>query len=64
MIILNGQIEICLCLSDTFGWFYSSPEFGLIADPKRVLGPLPKLFAELEADEVWFVLLAKSLAQN
>lgn len=49
----HKMIEICLCLSDTFGWFYSSPEFGLIADPKRVLGPLPKLFAELEADEVW-----------
>lgn len=49
----NKLIQIRLLLDDCFGKLYNSPDFGLIPDPKRILGPLSYLYSELEEDEIW-----------
>jgi hypothetical protein len=47
------MLQIQIFPSDNYGIFYNTPNFGLIADPLHVLGPLPIFVPEMEVESLW-----------
>ena len=43
--------------TESFGALYYNPQFGLIADPYHVLGPMPIVLGDIEVEELWYFVM-------